>query len=1034
MIRFFAGHPTAANLLMVAILVLGGMALPQLQRDTFPLIPATEVEISVKYPGATPADIELAICQPIEDALDVVSELVEVRCDARENRSIVTVEMREGSDIDQFFTDVKAAVDAIEAFPVKAEKPVVVKLERVSTIAEIAIIGDMMPADLRVYAEDVKQRMKLDRRIAQVTVKGFSDRQVRIEIPRETARRYNLSLSGLADAVRQQSIDLPAGTVQSGDGDFMVRFADERRQPSEYLDLVVKADGLGGQVRLGEIAKITVEFENDEDVVLVNGKRAALLQIAKTNEQDTLRVRAAVAEALEKERKIAPKSVEFIFTSDVSVYVRDRLRILAENGLQGLALVFLAMWLFFNLRFSFWVAMGLPVAFLGAIFFMYLAGLTINMMTMVALIMAIGLLMDDAIVISENVAAKYRQGTGHLDAAVRGTTQVMPGVLSSFVTTVIVLGPISFMAGRIGAVLQYIPVILIITLLVSLLEAFLILPAHLNHTLSHTAPGERSRFHQWFDRQFEKLRSELFSAVVTWAVRWRYLTFGLAVMMVLAAAAALPSGLLKFRAFPELESDVIQARVLLPQGTPLQRTQETVRQVVQALKEMDDKFSKQQEGGQRLVKSYSELYGVNVDAYEGGPHVATVSADLLSAEERVGRIDEMLNSWRTLTGDVVGAIVIKFTDRERGVAGRAIDIQLHGNDLDRLKQASLQLQNWLRGFKGVLDLSDDLRPGKPELQLRFANTASLSGLTAQKIAEEVRAALLGRTGLSVRGGFDEQDVIVRLAAQDRRTLTDIEDIVVTAPDGKIVPISALVRVEEIRGFARIHRINGQRTVAVQGTIDTGLANARELMMATKVKFLPQLREKYPDIRFSFAGEGEEANKTGESLQRNIIIGIVGIFLLLAFQFKSYIEPVVVVIAIPLGFVGAVVGHLALGYELSMPSLVGLATLSGVVVNDSILLVTFIKEGLAEGMTAIEAAVEAARARFRAVILTSVTTIAGLLPLLLETSTQAQFLIPLVISLAFGLLFATVLSLIVVPVFYTIIADFRPARAANTSHT
>jgi len=1022
MIRFFAGHPTAANLFMVAVLALGLLALPELQRDTFPRTPATEVQVSIKYPGATSSDVENAVCGPVEEAVEAVADLIEVRCDARENRASVTVEMREGADINQFFTDVSSAVEGITTFPARVEQPAVTKVEREDIIAEVAITGEMSDHDLRDYAEAARERIRRDPRISQVAVLGFSDREVLIEIPQEVARRYRLSLTGLAAAIQRQSVDLPAGSMESHDSDWVVRFADERRLPQDFADILVKSDGRGGDVRLGDIARITLAFADPEDRILVDGRRAAVLQVSKTEAQDTLRVRAALEEALDKERARAPRTVVFTVTRDLAVTIQDRLRLLAENGLQGLALVFVTMWLFFSLRFSFWVSMGLPVSFLGTVFFMYATGLSINMMTMMALIVAIGLLMDDAIVISENVAARHQAGDPPLMAAVNGTAQVLPGVISSLATTIVILGPIAFLAGKIGAVLKFIPIILVVTLLISLVEAFLILPAHLRHSLHGTAAQARHPIQRWFDRQFEGLRSNAFRTLAQRAIEWRYLTVGIIILLTMAAYATLPSGLLKFRAFPELESDVIQARILLPQGTPLERTETVVARVTEALGQLDAEFTPRQGEGRRLVRNVTQLYNVNVDAYESGPHVATVSADLLRAEERTGTIDEMLNRWRELTGRVPDVLALKFTDRERGVAGRAIDIRLSGDNLERLKVASHELQAWLASFRGVQDLSDDLRPGKPELRLALGDAASLSGVQARQVAEEVRAALLGQSGLVVRSGFEEREVTIRLAAEDRRTLRDIEDIAVSAGDGQLVPLSAVASIEEARGYARIHRVDGQRTVTVQGTVDTGVANAREIMAATQKLFVPELQARFPDVAVSFVGEGKEAATTGSSLSRNLIVGVLGVFILLALQFRSYVEPIVVFVALPMGFTGAVAGHLLLGYELSMPSLVGMATLAGVVVNDSILLVGFMKSKLGEGLALEAAALEAACDRFRAVVLTSLTTIAGLLPLLLETSTQAQFLIPLVISLAFGLLVATLAALFTVPALYAVLVD------------
>lgn len=1022
MIRYFGNHPTAANVLMIAIAVVGLVALPKLQRDTFPVVPATEVEIRASYPGATPADIENAICLRIEDALDSISGLIEVRCDARENIAISVAKMREGGDMVEFLNDVKSQVEAITSFPARVEKPSVVALERTASVASIAITGDLSPEGLKAYAIKVKDRLKQNPKIAQVDIKGFSDQDVAIQLSAEVLERYGLSVSDVQSAIERQSLDLPAGTMQTQGGDLIVRFNEQRTTPAEFADLIVVSGKTGGRIRLGDVAEVSTVFDRPEEKTLFNGQRAALLDISKTYDQDSLRVMDAIQESLTRERQLAPRGISLEVSSDVTSNIRDRLRILASNGLQGLLLVFLTMWLFFSFRFSFWVTMGLPVSFLGTVYAMNVLGYSLNMMTMVGLLVAIGLLMDDAIVISENVAAHRRRGKSALNAAIDGTRQVMPGVLSSFLTTAMVVGPLALMAGKMGAVLKYLPAVLLITLIVSLVEAFLILPSHLRHSLKDMETAKRSGFQGWFDEQFRRFRDDVFAPKIAQAIRRPYLSLGVMLGLVMVSYATLPAGILKYQAFPNLESDVIQSRILLPQGTPLVRTEEVVDHVVAALHQLDDEFSTRQSGDRRMVRNISVLYNTNVDAFESGPHLATVSADLLRAEEREGTVDEMLGRWRELTGIVPDVIALKFTDKERGVAGKAIDLRLQGNNLEVLKQASLDLQAFLGKFRGVADLSDDLRPGKPELNVHMKESAGVFGMTAATIAGEIRAALQGGTPMEVISNAETYDITIRLAPRDRNSIEDLRYLKIHAGDGSLIPLSAVADIEETRGFARIHRVNGQRTITVQGALDTKYANAREIMGMVKKFFVPQLKQNYPGIRLDSQGEDKDTADTGNSLQTNLLIGLVGIFLILTFQFRNYVQPFAVILAIPMGLIGVVWGHLALGLDLTMPSLVGFATLAGVVVNDNILLVTFIKERLKEGVSVVEATQKATRDRFRPIMITSLTTIAGLLPLLMETSTQAQLLIPLVASLAFGLLTATLSSLFLVPTFFVILDD------------
>ena len=1026
MIRYFVTHPTAANLLMLIIMALGLTALPSLQRDTFPVIPATEVEVRLAYPGATAFDVEKGVCYAVEDALETVTDIVERRCDARENLAIVTARMLEGSDLDSFFNEVKSQVESITTFPDKVEAPAISVLERTASVASIAISAEPGLAldnhSLHDYAERVRTRIARDPRIALVELRGFSEREIHIGIREASLYKYGLTVNEIAAVIRAQSIDLPVGSLENEAGTTILRFVEQRLTPAQFAGLVVASDADGGSIRLGDIADIALQFARPEDKILFNGQRAALLDIIKTEHQDALRVMDAVRENLERERTMAPRGMRLEISQDVTTNIKDRLRILVDNGIAGLILVFLTMWAFFSLRYSFWVSMGLPVSFLGAVYMMNLFGYSINMITMVALLVAIGLLMDDAIIISENIAAQMRKSKDRVQGVIDGVQQVFPGVLSSFLTTIMIVGPLFFMSGKMGAVLKYLPAVLVITLAISLIEAFLILPAHLYHSMKQSSE-KRSRFHLWFEQKFDALRDRGFAPLVRQSVKRPYFSLGLMLLILLLSFATIPAGLLKFRAFPELESDVIQARILLPQGTGLARTEQVVGQVVAGLNALNDDYTPRQKQGMSLVQNVTVLYNNNADANESGAHVATVSADLIRVENRNGSIEQMLLDWRSLTGAVDDVISLSFTDKERGVAGKAIDIRLQGENLEQLKKASLELQNYLLGFKGVIEVYDDIRPGKPEISVSLKPQAGVLGVTASQLANEVRAALQGNSGIEIQAARERQQVIVRLDDAERNELNDLMYLQVRNKSGQLVPITAVADLQMTRGPSRVHRVNGQRTATVQGKLNTRQVNAAELMKRVKVEFLPQLKQAYPSIKPAFQGQGKETADTAGSLVLDLAIGIFGVFVILSFQFRSYIQPLAVMLAMPMGVIGVVWGHLALGIELSIPSLVGVATLAGIVVNDNILLVSFIKERLKAGMAVIEAVQLAAVDRFRAILLTSLTTIAGLLPLLLETSTQAQLLIPIVASLVFGLFSATLFSILLVPAFFMILSDW-----------
>lgn len=1032
MIEFFARHPTIANLLMIAFLALGAVTVPTLQRETFPRVAPNKVEITVAYPGATPAEVEEGICQRLEDAVDAVDGVQEIRCEARENVGTATIEMVEGGNLDRFFADVKTEVDAIDDFPDSAEAPVIKQLGRTDAVASIAIAGPISRPELKTYAERIRDRMTWFGGIPKVEVAGFSDRQLRIEVPDAVLRQYGLSLSQLAQAVRRQNVDLPAGSVEARDGELLLRFSDERRTIAELNDLIVITAPSGGQIRLGDIATITDTFEDPENQVVFNDRPAALLNVVKSANDDILDVIARINEFLEIERQRAPPGVTFTVVNDVASIVEDRLQLLIKNGLQGLALVFLVMWLFFGWRYAFWITMGLPVAFMGGFAAMAFLGYSINMLTMVGLLIVVGLLMDDAIVISENIASQREKGLGEIEAAITGAREVMPGVLSSFATTLCVFGSLAFLSGDIGQLLRVIPVVMISVLAVSLIEAFLILPHHLGHALHRTNEDRVQR--GFAPRLLEWLRSIVVGRFTSVTVRHRYVTAGLTLAALILSVAAMATGILKFSAFPELDGDVLEARILLPQGTPLERTEAVANRVEQALMRINEQLSPEQPGGQDLVKHRTITYNRNPDAYEQGAHVATVSADLLTSEERTVNNERLLALWREEAGDIPDVVSLKFTEPSLGPAGRAIDIELSGQDLEALKDASRDLQRWLERYEGVVGLSDDLRLGKPEIRVRMKEEGVALGLRAEDVADQLRSAYFGTTvdEIQTRDGAIEIDV--RLAGSDRSQRGALASFAVRSSDGSLVPLSAVATLEEARGYARINRIDGLRTVSVEGDVDTRLANAAEIIRDTQREFLPGFRERHPDVRVAIAGQNEEAGETGASMIRGFMLGLIGVFIVLSFQFRSYIEPVVVMILIPLAFIGSVAGHLLMGIDFTMPSLLGFAALAGVVVNDSILLVNQIKEHHEPGSTVADAAPPAAKARFRAILLTSLTTIAGLLPLLLETSLQAQVLIPLVTSLGFGLIASTFLVLFIVPAFYAILDDFGLSTLATERNT
>lgn len=1022
MIDRFARHPTAANLLMVVFIVAGVLSLPSLRRETFPDFAPSEVEIRIPYRGATAEQVEEVVCQRVEDALDGVRFVDELRCDARENLATITVEMEDDGDVATFVRDITTEVDAIDDFPSGVEDPVIQELGQTDVVLVLLVAGPMSAGDLKIYCEQLKDRLQQLPEVSLVKMEGFSDRQLRVELSSEMLRRFELTAAEVADVLSRQSLDVPAGLIETRDDDILLRFVEERRSVSELEDVVITAAEGGAEVRLRQLGRVIDTFEDAEQQILLGGHRAGLLRIEKTKNQDVIRVADAVRSHIAIERQRFPQ-VSIAVTQDASVQVRQRLQMLIKNGWQGMLLVFFSMWVFFNLRLAFWVVMSLPVSFLGAFFFLPPLDLTINMMTMVAMLLALGLLMDDGIVVAENIARHLSAGSSAMRAAIDGVSEVASGVISSFLTTACVLGPLISLDGAIGKVLYVIPIILIVVMSISLIEVFLILPAHLGHSLRHVSTSQTSRFRNRVENVINALQERVVGLAVDRVIEWRYLFAGSVIAAFLFAISLLQGGIVGFQAFPELEGDVLVSRVLLPQGTPLTRTEELVWQMTDALQNVSEKHSPHQPDQQPLVQTVNVQFNVNQDAFENGPHVATITVDLLSSELRTLVIDDIIAQWREAVGDVPDVLSLTYGEPVFGPAGRPIEVRCQGEDIEQLKLAVSKLHAWFGQFQGVSNLTDDLRPGRQEIRVRLKEGAVGLGLTTSSMASQLQTAFRGSTANEIQVGSEAYEVDVQLRAADQDSLADLDDFHFVLQDGAQVPLSAVATLETTRGWARIARIDGRRTVTLIGDVDSRVTNTARIMQQAQSDILPKLIDEFPGVDVSIEGESDEAGQTQLSMVKGMLIGLIGIYVLLSFQFESWLEPAIVMVAIPLALIGVIGGHLLLGLNVCMPSLLGFASLAGVVVNDSILLVLFLKQQRQSGAGMEQSASHASRLRFRAILLTSVTTIAGLTPLLFESSLQAQILIPLAVSIVFGLLASTVLVLLVVPALYVILGDF-----------
>ncbi len=1021
MIRFFAAHPTAANLLMLLLLFVGFVTLPTLKRETLPEIKKNEVEVKIVYAGATPRDIEEKICLPLEDAIEGISFVEEIACQAHHSYALVIVKMMEAGVFSVFMDDINSAVDEIDSFPVDAEQPLIREIGRTQDVVTVALTADIKRQELKDLAEHIKIKMLRDPAIPLVTIEGFAKRQFQIQIRQANLRQYGLSLEDIAAIIKRQDIDLPAGEINTPDRDYQIRFNDEARSVEELGELVILSGQHGAEIRLADIAVIADQFEDDSNNIVFNGKPAAFLKVRKNSSDDSLRILEAVKRFIAEQRQQLPAEVGFALTQDFTSVIESRIQLLIDNAWQGLILVFAVMWLFFGARYATWVVMGLPVSFLASAYLLSIWGVSINMLSMVALLLALGILMDDAIVISESIGRQISLGKSPREAAVQGTQAVARGVLSSFVTTLCIFIGLLFLSGDIGQNLKNIPLVLISVISVSLVEAFLILPHHLKHSLEKTTTESISKLRETFKQYFDRLHQRIYQWVVI-LIQFRYPFIGSVIGLLILTISLLASGIIKFSAFPDIEGDILQARILMPTGSSVAATGQVVKQLNDSLSQVNQQYKDNH--GEDLLQAVTLSYGMNADAFETGAHVATVSADLLTSELREQSINEIAANWRRQMGVIPNALNISIKEPIIGPAGRAIYIQLQGDDLRQLSQASHQLQNWLKGYPGVSNLLDDLRPGKPEFSLHLKPGAYALGLDASAIAMQLRAAYQGIEILETAIGSEIFEVVVILDEQSRDELADFDYFPVIHPQtGQVIPLSNVAEIVARRDYSHIQRIDGQRTVTIYGDIDPAISNTQAVLQHLQKQFLVDFKKQYPHITVDFEGELKEGNLTRSSMRKSLMYGLAGIFILLSLQFRSYSEPFLVMANIPLALIGVIWGHLLMGYDITMPSLLGFVSLAGIVVNDSILLVEFVKKHVREGMSPHDSAAKASYERFRAVFLTSLTTIAGLTPLLFEQSPQAQILIPLAISIIFGIATSTLLVLFVIPCLYSIMEDF-----------
>ncbi len=1015
-IAWMAGHSVTANLLMCVFVVGGLIFASRVKQEVFPAFEMDMVNISVSYPGASPEEVEQSIVLPVEEAVEGLDGVKEVTSTANEGSGQVRVELIEGENLQQLAADIKNEVDRITTFPEEAEEPTVSIVSHRRDVVTLAIHGDMDEWTLRSVAETVRDTLLSNNEITQVELSGARDYEVTITVPRETLRRYGLTLGDVADAVNNSALDMAGGGVETASGEILVRLKQRRDYAREFADIPVISEVDGVRVLLADIATITDGFEDTDLYAYYNGDRAVLIDIYRIGDQTPISVADAVKDEVATLKETLPKGVSIDVLDDRSEIYSQRAELLLKNLFMGLILVLLVLGLFLEARLAFWVMLGIPISFLGAFLFFPMFDATINMISMFAFIITLGIVVDDAIVVGENIYSHHQRGKPFFKAAVDGTREVAMPVTFSVLTNIAAFTPLFFVPGVMGKIFQVIPVVVVSVFAVSLIESLFILPAHLSHQKDihpHGIGGKLHHLQQRFSRAFGRFVADRYHPWLTKVLRWRYVVCAIGLAAMTLIFAWVDSGRMRMILMPRVEQDYAYAEVRMPYGSPVEQTERIRKQVLKAAEEVVA-----ENGGDQLARGIYSVVG------RGGSHVVTFRVFLTDANTRPISTLEFTQKWREKVGTLYGVDTSTFaSDRGGPGSGQAVTVELSHRHIPTLEAAAADLADTLMEYPETTDSDDGFQPGKEQFNLRLKPEGQSLGLTARNVARQVRGSFYGAEALRQLRGRHEIKVMVRLPEEERSSEADVDSLILLTPQGGEVPLADVVTIERDRAFTSISRRDGRRVLSV--TADTAdPADAPLITADLTASVLPDLVSRYPGLSYSFEGRQADMNDSVQAMIIGLLMAMLAVYALLAIPFNSYLQPAIVMLAIPFGIVGAVIGHIIMGYNLSLMSLLGIVALSGVVVNDSLVLIDFTNRLRREGRNAAEAVTGAAVARFRAIVLTTLTTFGGLFPMILETSRQARFMIPMAISLGFGILFATLITLVLVPCFYVILEDLR----------
>ena len=1020
MIAWFAKNDVAANILFFVIIISGiYVATTQIPIDLFPEVEQRNVRVSMVLPGASPQETEEGITIKIEEAIQAIEGIRQITSQSREGSASVTVQVEEGYDVREVLDEVKIRVDGVNNFPVEAESLLVQVPQWRRDAIGVVLFGDYDNMTLRRVAENVRDELAGLPEITQVEVDNVLPFEISIEIAEWALRQYDISLEQVAGILRQNSTDVSAGNLKTKGGDIFIRSRGQAYRASDFETIPVITTQDGTMITLGDIATIRDEFEETPLRTRFNGVPAIEIEVYRSGDESIIDVTTAVRNYIDKKQLDMPDGLTIDFWRDRSEPIKARLETLTKSAWQGLLLVIIMLALFLRPSVAFWVCLGIPMSFMGAFLFMPLFDVSLNLMSLFAFILVLGIVVDDAIVTGENVYSHLQKGEDPLNAAIKGTQEVAVPVTFGILTTAAAFLPLAFQTGR-GSWYAAIPLVVIPVLLFSLIESKFILPAHLKHVKMRTEKNTSrlSKLQQKIANSLEAMIEKVYQPILAQAMRWRYAAWTAMFASLILIIGTIAAGHTKFVFFPRVQSEVATATLVMPAGTAFESTDRIISAMTMHAKDLQEEY-RDAETGESVIR--------NVYSISGGRNSTTgrVQMDMIPPESRTVDVTtrEVVNQWRKKVGQVAGAEQLNYRAEIGGWGGSPISIELKGRNTEALNTLGEGLKKQLEQYPAVSDIDDSLSDGKEELQLELKPEARLLGLSLNQVARQVRQAVFGFEVQRVQRGREEVRVMVRYPLEARQSIETLEQMMIRIGPNQEVPLWQVANVFPGLSPDSILRVDRQRTISVNADFDKE-AGDLSLVLGEVNAWLSEQINAYPGTTFEMAGEARDQAESTNSLTVGAIGLTILIYILLAIPFKSYSQPIIVMSVIPFGLVGAVIGHWLMGMDLTLLSFMGMLALSGVVVNDSLVLVDYINQKRNEGVSLKEAVYTAGGRRFRPVLLTSLTTFAGLVPLLFETSTQAQFLIPMAVSLGFGILFATLITLFIVPINYLILEDFK----------